>query len=122
KVRKGETLRTISSKYGVSVTNIRKWNGLKSNRLATGRKLTVYVDNGGYALTGQTALMAASGETTVSSNTQTAEYGRYKVKPGDSFYSIAKRYPGYTQNDLMKLNNVTNSKLKAGQYIKVPKV
>ncbi|MDR0543437.1 MAG: transglycosylase SLT domain-containing protein [Dysgonamonadaceae bacterium] len=138
KVRKGETMRTISSKYGASITNIRKWNGLKSNKLATGRKLTIYVDNGGYALTETTAnpdktretlQIAATGnvraklpEKNPESDAPTVEYERYKVKSGDSFYSIAKRYPGYTPGDLMKLNNIKTSQLKAGQYIKVPKV
>jgi membrane-bound lytic murein transglycosylase D len=129
KVKKGETIRAISGRYGVSIANIRKWNGLKSNRLATGKRLTVYIDNGGYALASEAIQRAASQsanqaspQTHTASDKLTVEYERYKVKPGDSFYSIAKRYPGCSQSDLMKLNNVTNTKLIAGQYIKVPKV
>jgi membrane-bound lytic murein transglycosylase D len=64
---------------------------------------------------------ATQTSTTQASATKTAEYGTYKIKSGDSFYTIAKRYPGYSQNDLMKLNNTKSSQLKVGQYIKVPK-
>jgi membrane-bound lytic murein transglycosylase D len=133
KVLKGETIRAISGKYGVSTANIRKWNKLKSNRLATGRRLTIYVDNGGYALTPSPnktpSPPIASAEKAVKQEVKnpvpdnsTVEYNRYKVKPGDSFYSISKHYPGYSPTDIMKLNNIKSSKLKIGQYIKVPKV
>ena len=45
-VKKGETLATISSKYGVSVSNLQKWNGLKSDKLLVGQSLKVSGDNG----------------------------------------------------------------------------
>ncbi|MDR2683036.1 MAG: transglycosylase SLT domain-containing protein [Dysgonamonadaceae bacterium] len=130
KVQSGETIHAISGKYGVSTANIKKWNGLKSNRLAKGKRLTIYVDNGGYALASapvQTLAPKTESSSTASSGSpasgqSSAEYGRYKVKPGDSFYSISKRYPGCSPTDLMKINNIKSSKLKAGQYIKVPKV
>jgi len=119
KVGQGETIQAISDKYGVSISNIRKWNGLRSSQLSAGRNLTIYADDGGYALSGSTPQDVGTGTPSVTA--QTPEYGRYKVKSGDTYSSIAKRYPGYTTNDLMKLNNAKNSLLKVGQYIKVPK-
>jgi membrane-bound lytic murein transglycosylase D len=49
KVKRGETMARISSKYGVSSAEIKKWNKLKSNNLVAGRNLVIYIDNGGYA-------------------------------------------------------------------------
>jgi membrane-bound lytic murein transglycosylase D len=51
-VKKGETLVKIGSLYGVSVANIRKWNNLgrKSRVVSVGRKLTLYINNGGYQI------------------------------------------------------------------------
>jgi len=46
---------------------------------------------------------------------------RYKVREGESYYTIAKKFPGYSAADLMMLNNTRNSALKKGQHIKVPK-
>lgn len=43
KVRKGETLSSIGRKYGVTVTQIKKANGLKSNKVKTGRSLSIPV-------------------------------------------------------------------------------
>jgi membrane-bound lytic murein transglycosylase D len=44
---------------------------------------------------------------------------RYRVKNGESYYSIAKKFPGYDQNDLMRLNTTRSSTLKIGQYINI---
>lgn len=45
-VLSGENLYTIANRYGVTAKDIRKWNGLGSNRVAKGKRLRLYVDNG----------------------------------------------------------------------------
>ncbi len=40
-VKKGETLSVISRKYGCTVNDLKKWNGLKSNTLKVGQKLKI---------------------------------------------------------------------------------
>ncbi|HRF68431.1 MAG TPA: LysM peptidoglycan-binding domain-containing protein [Muribaculum sp.] len=42
KVRKGETLSTIAKKYGVTTSEIKKWNKMKKSRINTGRKLKIH--------------------------------------------------------------------------------
>ena len=49
-VKRGETLRSIEIKYGVSAANVRKWNRLKSSQLKAGQRLILYIDNGGYPI------------------------------------------------------------------------
>ena len=139
KVKSGETLTTIANKYGVTTASIRKWNGLKTNKVGTGRQLTLYIDNGGYASqpTAKTTTKTTANKATTATKTEPAKnnsasktnstnqaqsYEKYKVREGDSFFSIAKKYPGYTHTDLMKMNNMKSSSLKVGQYIKVPKM
>lgn len=41
KVSRGETLYYISKRYKVSIEDLKKWNGLKSNHLKTGQKLII---------------------------------------------------------------------------------
>jgi len=56
------------------------------------------------------------------SNTQNekAEFVYYRVCKGDNFWSIAKKFPGVTNDDIMKLNNITKaSTLKIGQILKI---
>jgi len=55
-------------------------------------------------------------------NTQNekAEFVYYKVCKGDNFWSIAKKFPGVTNDDIMKLNNMTKAtSLKVGQILKI---
>lgn len=41
KVQRGETLSGIAKKYGVSVSDIKKWNGLRKNSVPRGRNLKI---------------------------------------------------------------------------------
>ncbi len=41
KVVKGDTLTKIAKKYGTTVTNLKKWNGLKSSTIKIGQVLNV---------------------------------------------------------------------------------
>ena len=43
RVKSGENLRMISSKYGVTVAEVRRWNGLKSNTIVAGKRLAIYL-------------------------------------------------------------------------------
>ena len=40
-VKKGETLGSISKKYGCTVNDLKKWNGLKNNTVVVGQKLKI---------------------------------------------------------------------------------
>jgi membrane-bound lytic murein transglycosylase D len=41
KVKRGETLTSVAKKYGVSTSDIKKWNGLKKNALVAGKTLKI---------------------------------------------------------------------------------
>ena len=42
RVKQGDILGTIAQKYGVSVSKIKKWNNLRSDRLKIGQRLVIY--------------------------------------------------------------------------------
>lgn len=42
KIRNGDTLSNIASKYGVSVRQLRQWNGLRNNKIRAGKRLKIY--------------------------------------------------------------------------------
>ena len=135
RVARGETVVTLAHRYGVTIRNILTWNNLKHNKLRVGSNLILYVDNGGktsqgsrsYSRSKPTSSVPIASETKKNNSSSKNSYssidtGRYRVQPGDSFYTIAQKYPGYSSIDLMKLNNLTRPVLRAGQYIIVPKV
>ncbi len=125
----GENLYTIADKYGVTARDIRKWNGLSSNRVARGKRLRLHVDNGGVSYAQNRTTPAVTSTATASANTnkstqtvQKTEDGfvSYKVQSGDSLYSISKRYPGVTVAVIQRTNNLKNSNIRPGQILKIP--
>ncbi|MCI6521952.1 MAG: LysM peptidoglycan-binding domain-containing protein [bacterium] len=131
-VLQGENLYTIANRYGVTAKDIRKWNGLGSNRVAKGKRLKLYVDNGGIAFAAAKPTTSTTKSTASSSTAKTAittkaaistngkEFIAYTVKSGDSLYSIAKKYPGVSTKDLQQANGLKGSDIRPGQVLKIP--
>lgn len=107
-VKKGDVLGKIAERHGCTVAQIKAWNNLSNNNIQVGQKLKVRApaDN------------AQSKGTTASAN---GEFVTYTVKSGDSFYSIAKNYPGVSAQDIMNFNNLSSSKIRPGMKIRIPK-
>ena len=118
RVKSGDYLGKIATRYRVTVTQIKKWNGLKSNNISIGQRLVIY--------SGRAGAVASSSSSGNSSgpkvNTAAAAKGHtlYKVKEGDSFYLIAKNYPGVSAQNIMDYNGLSSSSLRPGTTIKIP--
>ena len=107
-VKSGDVLGKIAERHGCTVAQLKAWNGLTSNNIQVGQKLIV-------------SAAASSSQSSSSASSQSGEYTTYTVKSGDSFYSIAKNYPGVSANDIMSFNGLTSSNIKPGMTIKIPK-
>lgn len=138
-IKSGDNLGYISSWYHVSINDIRYWNNLYKNNIRAGKQLTIYVpkekvshysqiDNLSFsekqALIGKSVFVEAeqtASQEEVGSNSS-EKYIYYKVKSGDNFWSIAKRYPGISNTDIMQLNGISDAgSLKIGQTLKIKK-
>jgi membrane-bound lytic murein transglycosylase D len=109
-VKSGDVLGRIAERHGCTVAQLKAWNGLTSNNIQVGQKLIV-----------SAAASSSSSQTSSSAASQSGEYTSYTVKSGDSFYSIAKNYPGVSAQDIMDFNGLSSSKIKPGMTIKIPK-
>ena len=129
RVQNGDYLGRIATKYRVSVNQIKRWNNLKSNNIRVGQKLIIY--RGGKApvsssSSSSTAKPAATETQKPAASAQkpgasaSGEYTIYVVKSGDSFYSIAKNYPGVSAQNIMDFNGIDSSKIRPGMKIKIP--
>jgi membrane-bound lytic murein transglycosylase D len=48
------------------------------------------------------------------------EFVYYTVRRGDNFWTIAKKYPGVSNDDIMKINNIkAANSLRVGQVLKI---
>ena len=90
-----DTLYSIARRFNTKVDAIKSYNNLTSNTLSIGQILQIPIDNTEFF------------------------YQTYRVLPGDTLYSIAKKY-NTTISDIMALNDDISSDLAIGQIIKIP--
>ena len=124
RVRSGEVLGKIAIRYRVTVSQIKRWNNLRSDNIRVGQRLVIY--RGGKAPASASA--SSSGKTVSQPNPPhkstvpaNADYTVYTVKSGDSLYLIAKNYPGVSAQNIMDFNGIS-SKIKPGMKIRIPKL
>lgn len=111
KVRSGDFLGKIAEHYGVGVSQIKQWNGLRSNNLRVGQRLTIYPKRNAKS----TVKPRETPErTAVASNSNIHE-----VQSGDSLWTISKKYPGITIENLRKWNGISGNNLKPGTKLKL---
>lgn len=112
KVRSGDYLGKIASRYGVGVSQIKRWNGLRSNNLRVGQRLTIFKKNSGVASSKKTKKKNAIVTNTKGLKTHT-------VKGGDSLWTISKKYPGISVENLREWNGISGNNLKLGTKLKL---
>lgn len=126
-VKKGETITTISRRYKCSVTDIRAWNGLKSNGLKPGQKLIIYTIGKIVAApkvqeNSSVKIAPKQSETKNTGTTSEIKYKYYTIKSGDNLWTIAKKH-GTTIDVLKKLNGYGDKIiLHTGDKIKIGKL
>ena len=114
RVKRGETLSHIALRYGVSVRNIQRWNGI-GTRIREGQRLAIYTKGNGPA----TSSSSSSGKVNTSVSNG---YVMYTVRSGDNLWNIAKKFSGVSVNDLQRLNGLSkNSKIYPGKKLKIKK-
>ncbi|MCH7773470.1 MAG: LysM peptidoglycan-binding domain-containing protein, partial [Bacteroidetes bacterium] len=109
KIRRGENLGLIASRYGVKVSEIKEWNHLRSNRIIAGKKLKLYTG-------GKTPTNIIS-TNKVYKNSK-ANLNRYRVRKGDAISKIAEMY-GVRTRDIRRWNGLKSNKIIAGQTLKI---
>ena len=110
RVRSGDYLGKIARKYGVRVSQIKQWNGLRSNNLKIGQRLTIYPRKPA------TSSKAAS-TSKVKKTINTEGKSTYKVQKGDSLWSISQKFPGISVQNIKDWNDISGNKLKIGMTL-----
>lgn len=120
KVKSGDYLGRIASRYKVSVNQLKKWNNLRSSNIRVGQILYIY-PNGSYpTTTSSSSGSKSSSKTSASSSKPKSSSVTYTVKSGDSLYKIAKKYPGISADNIKKANGLKNNNIRPGQKLRIP--
>ena len=115
KVKRGDSLASISKKFGTSSKAILSANGLKSeSQVKEGKILKIP------AKQREAPTQVASGKKGKSKKKAAAEPAviKYTVKKGETLTQIAKRYNTSTA-EIKKMNSLSGTQLKSGQVLKI---
>ena len=132
-VKSGDNLGYIAEWFHVKASDLRYWNNISRNLIKVGQKLTIYVSEGqvdhfsvvnGMSFTQKQAFAKKTPVTKIiasaSQISSDSEYVYYTVKSGDSLWSIARQFPGISNQDIVRLNNMSNgNSIKPGQKLKI---
>lgn len=142
KVKSGDYLGRIASRYHVTVKQIMEWNHLRNTNLRVGQVLYIYGKFNGpvaqssgassksSAASSSKGSASSDGATLASSKGSAATpppadsaaegtYTVYVVKSGDSLYRISQDYPGVSADDIMKFNGI-GTDIRPGMKLKIP--
>jgi len=109
KVKKGENLSTIAARYGVTETQLKKWNPklISGNKILYGTKLKVYQE------------VTSKGSSAAASKKVNKLPKYYVVKKNDTLKEISSKF-GVSVKSLKKNNkNLTDRGLQKGQKIRI---
>ena len=115
KVRSGDFLGKIADQFGVRVSQIKEWNGLRSNNLSIGQRLTIYPKG----TTAPSKVAAKSSPEKVNIAVAQGNGKVHTVQSGDSLWTISKKYPGISIENLRKWNGISGNNLKPGMKLKL---
>ena len=107
KIKAGDYLGKIANKFGVRISQIKLWNGLQSDQLNVGDRLTIFTRNPQSQSEERSELSTKKGDSTQV----------YEVLKGDSLWSISKKFYGLSVEKLKKWNGISSDKLKPGMKL-----
>jgi len=148
-VKSGDNLGFIADWYDVRVSDLRYWNNISRNMIRSGQKMVIYKPKGkssrysgidemtfrqkqefaGRAVSKATS--TASSGSSASSESSSAgtsdddpgDFIYYTVRSGDTLWDIAQKYPGVSDTDISRWNNLSNSnRIKPGQKIRIKRL
>lgn len=122
-IKAKDNLNMLAEKYGTTVEEIKRVNGLKTINLQIGQVLNI-PNNGNDQSPGNESQANAQAalpkpdtqKTVVNENIATIEH---TIKAKENLNLIAEKY-GTTVEEIKKLNNLTSNNLRIGQILKVP--
>ncbi len=139
KVKKGETLSEIADKNNVSIASLRQWNKIKGSNINAGQSLVIQttkkvtVNEVVKKPKPKTEIVEPQVEDAVAENTTKPTENKYSdaksklevkedyyiVQKGDSIFSITRKFPNLTADDLKKKNDLKSDNIQPGMKLKI---
>lgn len=108
-VKAGDSVWSVSNKYGITMAQLIQWNNIQNNFIYPGQQLTV-------SNSGSTNSASSNTGSSANTNNSSSSQGTYTVKAGESVWSVANKN-GITMNQLIEWNNIKNNFIYPGQQL-----
>ena len=102
-VRSGETLSSISRRYGTSVAAVQRWNGLRGTVIRVGARLRIF---------------SAGGPVAPPATASPSEQVTHVIRRGETLSSIARRY-GTSVAAVQRWNGLRGTVIRAGAHLRI---
>ncbi|MBF0694145.1 MAG: LysM peptidoglycan-binding domain-containing protein [Flavobacterium sp.] len=125
KVKRGDNLSTIASRHNVSLSDLKKWNKLRSNTIAAGANLKI-VSSQKIAVPAKKTAKApvvkseaiAVADSIAPKTSKLAVDGMYTVQAGDNLSAIARKN-NVSINEIKEWNDLADNTVQVGKKLKV---
>ena len=118
KVRSGDFLGKIANKFGVRISDIKRWNRMKTSRLKIGQRLSIYPKK--MAIPKSSIKVSSTKKN--KKETKKGAFETYTVKKGDSLWTISRKFKNVSIDEIKKWNNIWSVKsIKPGTKLKIYK-
>ena len=108
-VKAGDSVWSVSNKYGITMAQLIQWNNIQNNFIYPGQQLTV-------SNSGSTNSASSNTGSSANTNNSSSSQGTYTVKAGESVWSVANKN-GITMNQLIEWNNIKDNFIYPGQQL-----
>lgn len=110
KVRSGDVLGSIAMRHRVRVSDLKKWNNLRSDVIRSGQRLNIWVK-------GSPSIISVATPKPAVATTDLQGRKTYVVQPGDTLWDISRKFNGMTIDKIKALNKLSNTKIQPGQKL-----
>ncbi|EGP5214901.1 LysM peptidoglycan-binding domain-containing protein [Enterococcus faecium] len=115
-VKAGDSVWSVSNKYGITMTQLIQWNNIQNNFIYPGQQLTVSNSGSTNSASSNTGSSANTNNSSSANTGSSSSQGTYTVKAGESVWSVANKN-GITMNQLIQWNNIKNNFIYPGQQL-----
>ena len=119
RVQRGDTLEGIADRFDVTVDELKRWNRIRSGHVARGARLRIYAGGASRSEANPASRRHLAMKTVAAGESEGASTLEYRVKPGETLYSIAREY----QTTVMALRHwnafLADRPLQAGDVLTI---
>lgn len=117
-VKKGDNLSGIAKRHGISLEQLKVWNGLETNFLIEGQRLVIRSKKAAHLKSITASGMNQTTGTTLPSKTN--GFISYIVESGDTLFKISRKFDNISVSELRITNNLHDvNYLKPGMELKI---